>query len=82
MVYRTVKRKETIIIDRNFFDRSLFRLVPMHIMIIGAGFLKAVVKSKMCGTGALLFLLVLKLLADTGTFVYSTRAFNGNKSVR
>jgi len=35
LVYRTVKRKETIIIDRNFFDRSLFRLVPMHIMIIG-----------------------------------------------
>ena len=78
LVYRMVKG-EIAIINQNFFNRTLFSgLAPMHIMIIGAGFLKTVIESKMYGTGALLFLLVLKLLADTGTFVYSIKGFNKN----
>jgi len=75
LVYRIVKG-EIAIINQNFFYRTSFSgLVPMHIMIIGAGFLKTVFESKMYGTGALLFLLVLKFLADTGTFVYSIKGF-------
>jgi len=75
LVYRIIKGEEAWI-DQNFFNRSLCRLMPMHIMIIGAGFLKVVVDSKMYGTGALLFLLVIKLLADTGTFVFSIKGFS------
>lgn len=75
LVYRIVKG-EIAIINQNFFNRTLFiGLAPMHIMIIGTGFLKTVVDSKMYGTGALLFLLVLKFLADTGIFVYSIKGF-------
>jgi len=76
LVYRIIKG-EIAIINQNFFERTLFvGLAPMHIMIIGAGFLQVVVKSKMYGTGALLFLLVLKLLVDIGTFVYSIKGFS------
>lgn len=79
LVYRIVKGKEMMIINQDFFDRTLFiALAPMHIMIIGAGFLKTVVESKMYGAGALLFLLVLKFLADTGTFVYAIKGFSKN----
>lgn len=72
--YRIIKGEEAWF-DQNFFDRSLFRIMPMHTMIIGAGFLQVVLDSKMYGTGALLFLLVIKLLADTGTFVYLLKCF-------
>jgi hypothetical protein len=74
LVYRIVKGEEAWI-DQNFFDRSLLRIVPMHIMIIGALFLKGVVDLTRDGTGALLFLLVIKLLADTGTFIFSLKGF-------
>jgi len=74
LVYRIIKGEEAWF-DQNFFDRSLFRIMPMHTMIIGAGFLQVVADSRMYGTGALLFLLVIKLLADTGTFVYLLKGF-------
>jgi len=77
LVYRIVKGNEMMIINQTFFDRNSFIvLLPMHLMIIGAGFLKTVVESKMYGTGALLFLLVLKFLADTLTFVFSIKGFD------
>lgn len=73
-VHRIIKGEKEWF-DQNFFDRSLFRIMPMHTMIIGAGFLQVVVDSKMYGTGALLFLLLIKLLADLATFLYSLKGF-------
>jgi hypothetical protein len=76
LIHRIVKGEEAII-DNSFFDRSLFgRLVPMHILIIGGGFLKNVIEAQMYGMGVLVFLLVLKFLSDTGTFVYSIKGFS------
>ncbi|MDD5459178.1 MAG: DUF6498-containing protein [Phycisphaerae bacterium] len=75
LIYRIVKGNE-MIINQTFFDQNSFIvLLPMHIMIIGCGFLKTGSGSKIYGTGMLISLLVLKLLADTVTFVYSIRGF-------
>jgi hypothetical protein len=80
LIYRIVKT-EWLIIDESFFERSLFRIAPMHIMTIGSGFLKVVINSEMQGMDALLFLLAIKILADTGAFIYLTKGFGKSRTV-
>lgn len=70
IVYRMIKGEEAII-NGNFLARALSRIVPMHLMIIGAGCLKGT--ADLNARGVLLLLLVLKTFSDAGIFVYSIK---------
>jgi len=76
MVYRIIKGEEAWV-DQYFLDKALMRIIPMAVLIIGAGFLKTVVGLEMDATLTLMVLLALKTFADGGTFAFWIKGFLG-----